>query len=215
MRHHNTKRKFGRETNQRRALMKSLAVNLIKNDKIKTTEAKAKELRPFIEKLVTKAKAGDLAKRKLVMVSGGFDPVHIGHVRMFKEAKKLGTELVVVLNNDNWLKFKKGVAFMPEADRKEIIEAFKPVDRVIVTAHKKNTKDITVCRELELIRPDVFANGGDRQENVPVPEYETCERLGIKMVFNVGHGGKVRSSSKLLQKYSNKNLSKVHLAKKK
>ncbi|KKT19416.1 MAG: 50S ribosomal protein L17 [Parcubacteria group bacterium GW2011_GWB1_43_8] len=66
MRHHNTKRKFGRETNQRKALMKSLAVNLIKNDKIKTTEAKAKELRPFIEKLVTKAKGGDLAKRRIV-----------------------------------------------------------------------------------------------------------------------------------------------------
>src|SRR3989344_5500290 len=71
MRHHNAKRKFGRETNQRRALMKSLAVNLIKNDKIKTTEAKAKELRPFIEKLVTKAKGGDLAKRKLVISTIG------------------------------------------------------------------------------------------------------------------------------------------------
>lgn len=66
MRHHNARRKFGRETNQRRALMRSLAVNLIKTEKIKTTEAKAKELRPFVEKLVTKAKVGDLSKRRLV-----------------------------------------------------------------------------------------------------------------------------------------------------
>jgi D-beta-D-heptose 7-phosphate kinase/D-beta-D-heptose 1-phosphate adenosyltransferase len=79
---------------------------------------------------------------------------------------------------------------------------------VVITAHKKNTKDITVCRELELIRPDIFANGGDRQENVPVPEYEICARLGIQMVFNVGHGGKVRSSSKLLKKYSSKSKKK-------
>ncbi len=133
------------------------------------------------------------------MVSGGFDPVHIGHVRMFKEAKKLGNELVVVINNDNWLHFKKGFAFMSEADRKEIIESFGSVDRVVLTSHEPNTNDITVCRELELLRPHIFANGGDRKENVPVPEYEICRRLGIEMVFNVG-GGKVRSSSELVKK---------------
>src|SRR4030067_1929762 len=66
MRHHNARRKFGRETNQRKALMRSLVVNLIKTEKMKTTEAKAKELRPFVEKLVTKAKIGDLSKRRLV-----------------------------------------------------------------------------------------------------------------------------------------------------
>lgn len=137
--------------------------------------------------------------KKVVMVSGGFDPVHIGHVRMFEEAKKLGDELVVVINNDNWLRFKKGFAFMPEIDRKEIIESFRPVDRVILTSHKKNTNDITVCRELEAIKPHIFVNGGDRKENVPVPEYEVCNRLGIEMVFNVGHGGKVRSSSELVK----------------
>lgn len=132
-------------------------------------------------------------------MSGGFDPVHIGHVRMFKEAKKLGNELVVVINNDNWLHFKKGFAFMSEADRKEIIESFGSVDRVVLTSHEPNTNDITVCRELELLRPHIFANGGDRKENVPVPEYEICRRLGIEMVFNVG-GGKVRSSSELVKK---------------
>lgn len=144
--------------------------------------------------------------RKIVMASGGFDPVHIGHVRMFEEAKKLGDELVVVINNDNWLKFKKGFAFMPETDRKEIIESFRPVDRVVLTSHEPDTNDITVCRELELIKPHIFVNGGDRKENVPVPEYQICEKLGIKMVFNVGHGGKVRSSSDLVkQAAKNKN----------
>src|SRR3989344_2872878 len=82
---------------------------------------------------------------KVVMVSGGFDPVHIGHVRMFKEAKKLGDELVVYINNDNWLKLKKGYVFMPEHERKEIIEAFDMVDRVILSNHEKNTKDISVA----------------------------------------------------------------------
>ena len=95
--------------------------------------------------------------KKVVMVSGGFDPVHIGHVRLFEEAKKLGDELVVVINNDNWLHFKKGYAFMPEADRQEIIKSFRAVDRVLLTSHEQNTKDITVCRELELLRPHIFA----------------------------------------------------------
>ena len=135
------------------------------------------------------------------MVSGGFDPIHIGHVRMFEEAKKLGDELVVVLNNDNWLKFKKGFVFMSEEDRKEIIESLKWVDRVFVTRHKKNTKDISICRELEIIRPDIFANGGDRKpDGDPVPEVDLCKKLGIEIVYNVGHGGKVRSSSELVKK---------------
>ncbi len=132
------------------------------------------------------------------MVSGGFDPVHIGHVRLLQEAKKLGDELVVVINNDNWLRFKKGFVFMPEADRKEIIESLRFVDRVHLTEHEESTDDISVCRELELIRPHIFANGGDRKDD-NIPEYELCQRLGIEMVFNVGNGGKVRSSSELVK----------------
>jgi cytidyltransferase-like protein len=139
-------------------------------------------------------------KKKLVMVSGGFDPVHIGHVRMFEEAKKLGDELLVVINNDNWLAFKKGFAFMPEADRKEIIQAFQAVDQVVLTSHESDTEDISVCRELELYRPHIFANGGDRKSD-NIPEYALCEDLGIEMIFNVGHGGKIRSSSEMVKKY--------------
>ena len=140
-------------------------------------------------------------KHKVVMVSGGFDPVHIGHVRLFNEAKKLGDYLIVVLNNDNWLELKKGKGFMSENERKEIIEAFMAVDEVVITGHTPGTKDISICRELEIIKPDIFANGGDRHGG-NIPEYDLCEKLDIEMVFNVGAGGKVRSSSELLKEYS-------------
>ncbi len=133
------------------------------------------------------------------MVSGGFDPVHIGHVRLFNEAKKLGDELVVVINNDNWLKLKKGYVFMPEHERKEIIEAFEAVDRVILSSHQKNTKDISVCEEIKAIRPHLFVKGGDRTYG-NIPEVPLCEEIGCEMVFNVGFGGKVQSSSELVKK---------------
>ena len=131
-----------------------------------------------------------------VAVSGGFDPLHIGHVRMFKEARKFGDKLVIVLNNDNWLRLKKGFAFMPENERKEILENFPFVDKVVVTDHKKNDKDMSVCRALAKLRPAVFANGGDRKPGGdPVPEVALCKNLGIRMVYNIGKGGKIQSSS--------------------
>ena len=76
-------------------------------------------------------------KKVVVAVSGGFDPLHIGHVRLMNEAKKLGDRLVVILNNDNWLMRKKGFVFMNERERKEILESFFAVDEVVITAHKK------------------------------------------------------------------------------
>jgi len=140
-------------------------------------------------------------KKTTVAVSGGFDPVHIGHVRMFEQAKKLGDELVVILNNDNWLRYKKGAAFMPEKERKELLEAIRWVDRVVLTKHQKNTKDISICQTLRQVKPHVFANGGDRKpDSDPVPEVAACEELGIRMVYNIGKGGKVQSSSWLLAK---------------
>lgn len=154
-----------------------------------------------IKKVVKKVK-------KVVAVSGGFDPLHIGHVRMFKEAKKLGDKLVVILNNDNWLRKKKGNEFMPELERKEIIESIESVDEVLITNHSeninfKNNYEKSVCEELTKLKPHIFANGGDRFAE-DIPEFKLCNELGIKMVFNVGHGGKVRSSSELLKNYSKK-----------
>ncbi len=136
-------------------------------------------------------------KKIVVAVSGGFDPVHIGHVRMFAAAKKLGDELVVILNNDNWLKKKKGRVFMPESERREILASLRHVDRVILTKHEANPADMSVCAELANLKPDIFANGGDRTHD-NIPEVAACDNIGCKMVFNVGQGGKVQSSSWLL-----------------
>ncbi len=146
-------------------------------------------------------------KKTLVAVSGGFDPIHIGHVRMFERAKKLGDKLVVILNNDNWLAKKKGYSFMSENERKEIIKGLRVVDRVVITSHPKNTKDMSVCAELLKLKPDIFANGGDRKLD-NIPEVPVCEKIGCKMIFNIGQGGKVQSSSWLLEKYK-KNSAKV------
>lgn len=149
-------------------------------------------------------------KRKIIVaVSGGYDPVHIGHVRLFNEAKALGDELVVIINNDNWIEKKKGYVFMPQHERKEIIEAFEAVDKVVFTSHPEDAADMSVCEELKKIRPHIFANGGDRKPNWdPVPEVALCKELGIKMVYNVGRGGKVQSSSELVKKVKLKQVKK-------
>ena len=140
------------------------------------------------------------SRRVVVAVSGGFDPIHIGHVRMFEHARALGDELVVILNNDNWLNKKKGFAFMPEKERKEVIEGLRAVDRVVLTKHKPNDPDMSVSKALQTVKPDVFANGGDRKFD-NIPEVAVCEKIGCAMVFNVGKGGKIQSSSWLLKKH--------------
>jgi D-beta-D-heptose 7-phosphate kinase/D-beta-D-heptose 1-phosphate adenosyltransferase len=142
-----------------------------------------------------------MKKQIVVAVSGGFDPLHIGHVRMLKRAKKLGDKLVVIINNDHWLRaWKKREPFMPDKERKEIIEAIGCADRVILSSHKKNTDDRSVCKDLEKIKPDIFANGGDRLLH-NIPEVATCKKINCKMVFNIGRGGKIQSSSWLLEAY--------------
>ena len=132
--------------------------------------------------------------KTIVVTSGGYDPIHVGHIRCFKEAKKLGDKLIVILNTDKFLKRKKGHVFMPYKERKEIIESVGCVDRVI----KCIDEDQSVCKTLESLNPNIFAKGGDRNLG-NIPEKEVCERLGIEMVFNVG-GGKIQSSSWLINK---------------
>jgi cytidyltransferase-like protein len=129
--------------------------------------------------------------RKKVLVSGGFDPLHIGHVNMIQAAAELG-DVVVVINSDEWLKRKKGYVFMPWQERGGILESLKGVVEV------SSVKDEggSVCEALDRIRPDVFANGGDRTDE-NIPELDTCQRLGIEAVWGVG-GGKIQSSSSLV-----------------
>jgi len=160
----------------------------------------------MIKKSMTRARKRP--QKVVVAVSGGFDPLHIGHVRMFENARALGDELVVILNNDNWLRAKKGFAFMTEKERKEVIEALRVVDRVVITRHKPKDPDMSVSRALRAVRPHIFANGGDRNPaNAADPQSSlykdlgTCKALGIEMVFNVGKGGKIQSSSWLLKKH--------------
>ena len=131
--------------------------------------------------------------RKLVLVSGGFDPIHVGHVRMIEDAARHGG-VVVVLNSDEWLMRKKGYVFMPWKERAEIILNLKNV----LSVEPVDDSDETVCEALTRIRPDIFANGGDRKlENTP--EIELCEKLNIELLWNVG-GGKIQSSSDLVNR---------------
>lgn len=133
-------------------------------------------------------------KPVVVAVSGYFNPLHVGHLEMIEKAKKLGDKLVVIVNNDRQVKLKGRVMFMAEADRVKIIAALRDVDEVFLSIDK----DLTVCKSLAKVRPDIFANGGDRHSLNDVPEYPLCQQLGIDMVD--GLGKKIRASSKIIAK---------------
>lgn len=128
-----------------------------------------------------------------VMVSGGFDPIHPGHVRMIRESSLRG-DVIVALNSDEWLKRKKGYVFMSFAQRKEVLESIVGVNRVV----SFNDEDETAIEAIVRHVPDYFANGGDRT-NENTPEEAICRKLGVTMLWNVG-GGKVASSSDLVAK---------------
>ncbi|MCG2690345.1 HAD-IIB family hydrolase [Candidatus Parcubacteria bacterium] len=134
-------------------------------------------------------------KQKVVAVSGYFNPVHRGHINLFKAARALGDKLVVILNNDEQVKLKGSCPFMAQKDRKAVLEAIECISEVVISIDA----DRTVCKTLELIKPDIFANGGDRREALDIPETEVCKQYNIEMVFNVG-GGKATSSSWLIDK---------------
>tara|TARA_Y100000310_G_scaffold214958_1_gene215939 strand:- start:634 stop:1137 length:504 start_codon:yes stop_codon:yes gene_type:complete len=128
---------------------------------------------------------------KTVMVSGGFDPIHVGHVRMILAAADLGN-VIVAVNSDNWLMRKKGYIFMPWEERAEILKAVKGVTDVVAVGDS----DGTVCEVLRRLKPDMFGNGGDRT-NKNTPEMEVCEKLKIEMIWALG-GEKIQSSSDLV-----------------
>lgn len=127
---------------------------------------------------------------KTVAISGYFDPIHVGHLEYIKEAKKLGDKLIVIVNNNHQCVLKKGKPFMDEKDRVIITSSIKYVDEVFLSIDE----DKTVCKSLEEIKPDIFANGGDRK-NFEIPESIICKKHDIKIIDGLGE--KIRSSSDL------------------
>lgn len=125
------------------------------------------------------------------MVSGGFDPLHVGHLRLLMAAAAFG-DVLVALNSDAWLERKKGYRVMPWEDRAALIIEYPFVRDVI----SFDDADGTVCDALYRYRPDYFANGGDRETADP-REHAVCHELGIKELFGIG-GDKIRSSSQLI-----------------
>jgi len=136
------------------------------------------------------------SKMKIVINSGYFDPLHVGHIECMELSKKLGDKLVIILNNDNQCSMKKGKPFMPQEERKKIIESLKFVDEVLVSIDK----DKSVCESIKTIAEKykgndiIFAKGGDRFSS-EIPEAIVCKELGIKVVDNLGR--KIQSSSNL------------------
>ena len=138
---------------------------------------------------------------KLAIVSGGFDPVHVGHIELFEKAKSLADDLIVIVNTDEFLTNKKGEPFMPLKERMTIIQALKPVKLTI----KSIDKDQTVCDSVKFVNEMykkkydeiMFCNGGDRTSGENTPEHKICEEIGVKTVY--GLGDKIQSSSWLLK----------------
>lgn len=155
-----------------------------------------------------------MKKYKVILISGGFDPVHKGHIECIQNAGKLADKVWIGLNNDNWLRRKKGKSFMKEDERAFVMNNIKGVDWVYVMnpkIHDDNTAvDFIDAARRKWMKENetwlhgimAFGNGGDRVAGgVPAMEEDVCKGYGIDMVW--GLGDKVQSSSWLLEKYNN------------
>ena len=147
-------------------------------------------------------------QRPIYMTSGGFDPLHIGHVRCIKAtvARAQNKDIhpwqmkgivVVVVNADSFLQRKKGYAFMPLEERMEIIDAIDGVDYVVSW---ETDGDQTVCGAIEILKPTYFTKGGDRFDASTIPEWDICQKINCEIITGVGVGGKVQSSSELVER---------------
>lgn len=134
-------------------------------------------------------------KNPTVLVSGGFDPVHVGHIRMIIEASAYG-DVIIIANSDNWLFRKKGFVFMEWERRAEILGAIKGVALV----DSVDDTDGTVCEAIRRHAPTFFANGGDRGKT-NTPEQDVCEEMGVKLLWGIGGDYKADASSDLVNRF--------------
>ena len=134
---------------------------------------------------------------KIVATSGGFDPIHPGHISCILDSKQYGDTLVVIVNGDNFLINKKGKPFQDLATRMLIVSALREVDYVVPFEIKD---DPTVIKALEQLRPQVFTKGGDRVDETSIPEWETCKKHDIEVISGVGLD-KLWSSSDFLKEW--------------
>ena len=141
-------------------------------------------------------------EKPTVMVSGGFDPVHVGHIRMIRAAAEYG-DVIVIANSDEWLYRKKGFNFMDFEKRAEILNSIKGV----ILVDSVNDIDGTVCEAITRHKPTYFANGGDRGRS-NTPEQNVCEELGVELLWGVGGDYKADASSDLVNRFRKNNNSK-------
>ena len=157
--------------------------------------------------------------QSIMLTSGGFDPLHVGHLRCLQQtvaiandAKRFPTAakplVTVLVNCDDFLKAKKGYNFMCLQDRMEIIHAIEGVDCVLPWFYTND--DFTVVKAIHKIRPKWFTKGGDRTDATNIPEWEICNQVGCEVITGVG-GGKIRSSSELVERADRFNLEAVEL----
>jgi cytidyltransferase-like protein len=136
----------------------------------------------------------------LVSTSGAMDPFHVGHLRCIQSASMLKGDkglFVVIVNGDGFLMRKKGYVFMPLEERMEIIAGLKGVDYVVPWDDGSQF----VTEAIKVMRPNIFAKGGDRSTAENVPEFSACVEIGCSVVFGIGGQSKVQSSSLLVEKY--------------
>ncbi len=137
-------------------------------------------------------------KVPVYMTSGGFDPLHVGHLRCILETVEMaeddGGYVAIIVNGDGFLERKKGKPFMPAAERAEIVAGIRGVDAAIIW----DDGGQTVIGAIAALKPNFFTKGGDRAAPEDIPEWQICQEVGCKVIFNVG-GGKVQSSSWLIK----------------
>ncbi|WP_040479520.1 adenylyltransferase/cytidyltransferase family protein [Longispora albida] len=139
-------------------------------------------------------------KRSVAVVSGYFNPLHVGHVRMMREARALADMLIVIVNNDEQQILKKGRVIIRESDRAEVVENIRVVDKVLLATDRDGSVRDTLAEVRRLFPGDriIFANGGDRRDAASIAEADVCAELGIEIVFGVGGSDKADASSRII-----------------